>query len=407
MSFVFKIALRYIFAKSNDRFISFISAFCLLGITIGVASLIVVMSIMNGFRHELTKCIIGLSGHIIVGSNSTQTSSIQEKLRKHDFVLFSNKLIEGQGLLSNGNVSSGVAVKGLTAKDLKTKKQIMHNLIGNKDDFANEDGILIGQQLALSLGVGLQDTVKLIVPQTISSIFGSLPKAKDFKVVGIFTSGMTDYDSMNIIIPFSIAEKIFGNEKILLEVYTKDPEMVDQYTAILYKQLYEQILFINNWKIINGATLDALKIEKVAMTSVLSLIIIVATFNIISSLFMLVKDKTKDIAILRTIGASKRSIMLIFMINGLFIGFSGTALGVFIGRLIAGNINTIKVYLEQFSGMKIFDAAVYFLYNLPAKLDSNDVWFVCFISLFMCLISTLYPSYRAAKLNPVEAIRYE
>jgi lipoprotein-releasing system permease protein len=405
MKFVLKIALRYIFAKSNDRFISFISGFCLLGITLGVASLIVVMSIMNGFRHELTKCIIGLNGHIIIGSSD---ASLREKIITYPFVQKVGRLIEGQGLMSFYDGSSGVVVKGLAPDELSIKPQILEKLDGHIQDFnAHSNAILIGKQIAMNLNINVGDQIKLVFPQTVSSIFGAIPKTKEFKVVGIFNSGHTEYDSLNVIIPINTAEKIFGDEKAFFEVYTDDPENVQLYTKIMYRDLADQIEYINNWKIVNNATLDALRIEKVAMSTVLSLIIIVAAFNIISSLFMLVKDKTKDIAILRTIGASKFSIMLIFMINGLFIGACGTALGITIGQLIAVNINTIKGYLESFSGIKIFDSAVYFLYNLPAKLESGDVWFVLCMSLSLCFLATIYPAYRAAKLNPVDAIRYE
>lgn len=405
MNFIAKIALRYIFAKTNDKFVSFIATCCLVGITIGVASLIVVMSIMNGFRHELTKCIIGLNGHIIVGANDIDT---ENRLKKYDFITGVGKLIEGQGLLSKNGTSAGVLLKGLTRQDLSIKPNLANNILGNLDDFEQSgNSMLIGSGLAANLDLQLGDNIRLIVPETVSSIFGSMPKAKDFQIVGIFNSGLTDYDSMNAIIPFASAEKIFGSQKAVFEVYTDKPANVGKYSKILYRDLFNYISFINNWQVINSATLDALKVEKVAMTAVLSLVIIVAAFNIIAGLFMLVKDKTKDIAILRTIGVSKSSIMLIFMLNGMIIGSIGTFLGVGLGQLIAHNINTIKLYLERFSGIKIFDAAVYFLYNLPARLETEDVWFVCAIALFMCFISTLYPAYRAAKLNPVDAIRYE
>jgi lipoprotein-releasing system permease protein len=404
MYFVFKVALRYIFAKTNDSFISFISWFCFLGITIGVAALIVVMSIMNGFHQELTRCIIGLNGHLIVGSN---VPDIKSKLTKYDFITGVGDLIEGQGLVVAGDRSAGMLVKGVNIQDLEMKQPIIKNVFGNIQRFNNPDSMLIGKEAANHLNLQLGDKVKLIVPQTISSIFGSMPKSKEFKIIGIFSSGLTDYDSMNILIPLNTAEKMFGSNSHVLEIYTKDPEAVSEYTKTIYRDLVGQINFINNWKMTNSAILSALKVEKIAMTTVLSLIIIVAAFNIISSLFMLVKDKTKDIAILRTIGASKTSIMCIFIINGAVIGFLGTAIGVVAGQIIAKNINTIKGYLESFSGVKIFDSAIYFLYNLPAKLDLNDVWFVVVMSLSLCLLSTIYPAYRAAKLNPVDAIRYE
>jgi lipoprotein-releasing system permease protein len=404
MKFIFKIALRYIFAKTNDRFISFVSSFCLLGTTIGVAALIVVMAIMNGFHQELTKCIIGLNGHLII---STDNANLKNDLAKYDFVDSVGQLVEGQGLLVYNGTSSGVLVKGLNIDDLALKKQIMTSLFGELQDFTKPDSILIGREMAISLGLELEDRIKLIIPETISSMFGSIPKSKEFTIVGIFSSGLADYDLINVIIPLATAEKMFLYKDKVFEVYTKDPDQVFRYSNIITKDFRQDIKFINNWKIANNSILDALKVEKVAMATVLSLIVLVAAFNIISSLFMLVKDKTKDIAILRTMGASKTSIMLIFMLNGTIIGGFGTSLGVLIGQLIAKNINTIKGYLEYLSGIKIFDSAVYFLYNLPADLDTVDVFFVSSMSLALSLLSTVYPAYRAAKLSPIDAMRYE
>jgi lipoprotein-releasing system permease protein len=404
MNFVIKVALRYIFAKTSDRFISFISAFCLAGITIGVASLIIVMAIMNGFHQELTKCIIGLNGHIII---SGEHDLLKEQLQHYDFVKDVSTLIEGQGMLSSRDNSSGVLVKGISASDLCIKTQIINSMQEKGAELNKGDAILIGQELAAQMHLKLGDKVKLIVPQTIASILGSMPKSKDFIVAGIFNSGLRDYDAMNVIIPIATAAKIFTNNKVLLEVYTKNADQVNSYTKQIFNDWHNKIDFINNWQITNSSTLQALKVEKVAMFAVLSLIITVAAFNIIASLFMLVKEKAKDIAILRTIGASQKTIMLIFMINGFIIGLCGTFLGVGLGLVVSCNINTIKGYLEYFSGIKIFDSAVYFLYNLPAQLDTSDMWFVCLLSLTLSFISTIYPAYRAAKLNPVEAMRYE
>jgi lipoprotein-releasing system permease protein len=404
MIFIFKIAIRYIFAKTNDRFISFISGFCLLGTTIGVAALIVVMAIMNGFHQELTKGIIGLNGHLII---STDNINLKNELAKYDFVQSVGQIIEGQGLLTYNGAATGVVVKGLTIDDIALKKPIINSMFGEIKDFIKPDSILIGREMAISLGLELEDRIKLIIPETIPSMFGSIPKSKEFSVVGIFSSGLSDYDLINVIIPLNTAEKMFLYKNKTLEVYTKDPDKVFGYSNIIFQDFSKDIKFINNWKIANNAILDALKVEKVAMATVLSLIVLVAAFNIVSSLFMLVKDKTKDIAILRTIGASKASIMLIFMLNGTIIGSFGTSLGVLIGQLIAKNINTIKEYLELFSGIKIFDSAIYFLYNLPADLQPRDVILVSTMSLTLSVLASLYPAYRAAKLSPIDAMRYE
>ena len=390
---------------------SFISGFCLLGVAIGVAALIVVMAIMNGFHNELTKNIIGLNGHITITTNA-DLEKIKNKLHKYQFVKNTGSLIQGQGLLVKNKFSSGVLAKGFKLKDLMHKKQLVDNVIFGdiKAIEENNSAIAIGNELALMLGVRLGDTIKLIAAQTNSTIIGIIPKAKEFTVAAIFNSGLYEYDIGTCITSYEIAQKIFTNTTPIIEIYTTNPDKVDEYSALLIKYLQNDLSsesYINNWQIMNKSILSALKIEKVAMITVLSLIVLVAAFNIISSLFMLVKDKTKDIAIMRTMGASKWHIMYIFILNGFLIGLSGTSIGLILGVLISKNINKIKQYLEYFSGIKIFDAAVYFLYHLPSQIQIYDVVCVCATSLFLCLLSTIYPAYRASKTNPVENLRYE
>jgi len=404
MKFILKVALRYLVSRPGDRFISVVSGFCLVGTTIGVAALIVVMSIMNGFHHELIRCVIGTSGHIII--QGEKPDYLKEEIRKYKFVTNVGFLIEGQGLLGGKIQNTGVIVKGLSLEDFKLKKQLLDNLSGRVLDLEKSDSAFIGKELAVTLGLRQGDMVRLIVPQTVSSIFGSLPKSKEFKVAGIITSGLSDYDAVNVIIPIDIAEKLFDSQKVL-EVYTNDPGKVDDYTKILHKDLSQDLALISNWQISNSSILSALKIEKTAMSMVLSLIIMVASFNIASSLFMLVQDKSKDIAILRTIGASKNSIMYIFILNGFLISFIGTSIGVFIADYFVRNIERLRQILENFSGINLFDSAIYFLYTLPAKTLPSDVLLVVGISMGTSIAASLYPAYRAAKLNPVEILRYE
>jgi len=404
MKFILKVALRYLVSRPGDRFISVVSGFCLVGTTIGVAALIVVMSIMNGFHHELIRCVIGTSGHIII--QGEKPDYLKEEIQKYKFVTNVGFLIEGQGLLGGKIQNTGVIVKGLSLEDFKLKKQLLDNLSGRVLDLEKSDSAFIGKELAVTLGLRQGDMVRLIVPQTVSSIFGSLPKSKEFKVAGIITSGLSDYDAVNVIIPIDIAEKLFDSQKVL-EVYTNDPGKVDDYTKILHKDLSQDLALISNWQISNSSILSALKIEKTAMSMVLSLIIMVASFNIASSLFMLVQDKSKDIAILRTIGASKNSIMYIFILNGFLISFIGTSIGVFIADYFVRNIERLRQILENFSGINLFDSAIYFLYTLPAKTLPSDVLLVVGISMGTSIAASLYPAYRAAKLNPVEILRYE
>lgn len=404
MKFILKVALRYLTSRPGDRFISLVSGFCLVGTTIGVAALIVVMSIMNGFHQELIRCIIGTSGHIIVQGEDPEY--LKREIEKYKFVSNVGFMIEGQGLLGSKNQNTGVMVRGLSVEDFKLKKQLIDNLSGQAKELDKNDCAFIGKELAVNLGLRQGDTVRLIVPQTISSIFGSLPKSKEFKVAGIITSGLSDYDALNVIISIDTAEKLFDSQKVL-EVYTKDPTKVGDYTKILHKDLSNDMALISNWQISNSSILSALKIEKTAMSMVLSLIIMVASFNIASSLFMLVQDKSKDIAILRTIGASKNSIMFIFILNGFLISFIGTSIGVFIADYFVRNIERLRQILENFSGVTLFDSAIYFLYTLPAKTMPSDVLLVVGISMSTSILASIYPAYRAAKLNPVEILRYE
>ncbi|WP_234352474.1 FtsX-like permease family protein [Candidatus Phycorickettsia trachydisci] len=383
---------------------SIVSGFCFLGTTIGVAALIIVMSIMNGFHHELIRCIMGTSGHIIVQGEHPEY--LKEEIQKYKFVTDVGFMIEGQGLLGGKSQNTGVMVKGLSLEDFKLKKQLLDNLSGQASDLEKSDSAFIGKELAVTLGLRQGDMVRLIVPQTVSSIFGSLPKSKEFKIAGIMTSGLSDYDAINVIIPIDIAKKLFDSQKVL-EVYTDNPSKVDDYTKILHKDLLHDVALISNWQISNSSILSALKIEKTAMSMVLSLIIMVASFNIASSLFMLVQDKRKDIAILRTIGASRKSIMLIFILNGFLISFLGTSAGVFIAARFIDNIESIRKFLESFTGITLFDSAIYFLYTLPARSSLSDMLLVIGISMGTSILASLYPAYRAAKLNPVEILRYE
>ncbi|MDF2965228.1 MAG: multidrug transporter substrate-binding protein [Rickettsiaceae bacterium] len=413
-SFILSVALRYFRAKKNEKLVSFISGFALLGVTLGVAALIVVMSVMNGFRIELTKNIIGLNSDIVV-ANTENNGIIQDyngviaKLKNEPYVKQVLATAVGQALATGPTNSSGVIVRGISLENLKLKPQVYENIIsGSFDDLTGNNTAAVGSELALSLGLQLGDTIKLISPRTINTLLGSLPRAKDFKVVAVFSSQMYDYDAATVILPLEAAQNYYSMKGGVnnIEVYTDNPEVANNYARNLYF-LFEGNFHVKSWLIANESFLNALKVERVAMFTILSLIIIVAVFNIISTLFMLVKDKTKDIAILRTIGASKSDIMLIFVINGFLSGLIGTILGILIGAGFAANINNIKKLLEHVSGVHIFDAAVYFLYNLPSKLLLSDVLFVSGISLCFSLLATLYPAYRAANLNPIEAMRYE
>lgn len=407
--FPFRLAIRYFLAKKNEALVSFISGFSMLGVTLGVAALIVVMAVMNGFHIELTKGIRGLNSDISITSlekSIEDSDSVIGRIRGSGLTTQVSPLVFGQALAAGPRASSGAVVKGITLKDLRHKKQIVDNVVfGSLTNFDNNH-IAIGAELASTLGVRVGDKVKLISPNFISTAFGSMPRSKDFIVSAVFASGLYDFDSGVILMPLDSAMTFFTLPSVnLIEVYLKDSSELNQSVRKLHSELPQ--LRVMSWQTTHEQFLSALHVERVAMFTILSLIILVAAFNIISSLFMLVKDKTKDIAILRTMGASKSDIMLIFMINGGIVGIIGTGLGTLVGVSFASNIDRIKQFLESITGTKIFEAAVYFLYHLPSKILVSDIIMVSGMSLAICFLATIYPAYKAANLDPVEAMRYE
>ncbi|MFP3034342.1 MAG: lipoprotein-releasing ABC transporter permease subunit [Candidatus Tisiphia sp.] len=411
-NFILKVAVRYFRAKKNERFVSIIAGVSLMGVTIGVAALIVVMSVMNGFHYELTKNIIGLNGDISITPVSRSIANydeINKKLISQNYIKHVSPSIVGQALALGKRMNSGAIIKGIDLTELKYKNQILQNVnTGDFTDFFGTDVVAVGNELASNLGVQAGTKIKLISPNSISTAFGSMPRSKEFRVVATFTSGMYDYDSATILMPLIAAQNFLSFKEVinLIEVITIEPSNAGIY-AWEIQNLLGSKLRVTSWQKSHLQFLNALAVERIAMFTILSLIIMVAAFNIVSSLFMLVKDKTSDIAVLRTIGASTRQIMLIFICNGMFIGLLGTILGIILGTSFAYNIQSIRNILEKVTGTKIFEAAIYFLYTLPSEVRLEDVILVSTISIVLCFCATIYPSYKAAKLNPVDALRYE
>ncbi len=411
-SLVSFISLRYFRAKKNEKFVSIISGISLAGITIGVMALIIVMSVMNGFHIELTSNIIGLNGDIAIMPMNKIIEDHQEiisKVQKNKFVSKASPLIVGQALAIGDGSNSGVVIRGINISDLKNKGPILDNVLyGSFADYDGVNVIAIGAELARNLGANVGSKVKLVSPNLLPTAFGTMPRAKDFTVVAIFSSGLFDYDAATVLMTVPAAQ-IFLSMKEgvnLIEVKIDNSELVANYSKTLQKELGYSVQ-VKSWMQDNQQFLAVLQVERTTMFVILTLIMVVAAFNIISSLFMLVKDKTTDIAILKTIGASTKQIMMIFILNGMMVGVVGTFLGVSFGVLFAKNIEVIRKFLEKLSGIKIFDPAIYFLYSLPSVVRATDVIMIASLALCLSLIATIYPAYRAAVLNPVEAMRYE
>jgi lipoprotein-releasing system permease protein len=367
---------------------------------------------MNGFHYELTKNIIGLNGDISITPVSRSIANydeINKKLISQNYIKHISPSIVGQALALGKRMNSGAIIKGIDLTELKYKNQILQNVnTGDFTDFFGTDVVAVGNELARNLGVQAGTKIKLISPNSISTAFGSMPRSKEFRVVATFTSGMYDYDSATILMPLIAAQNFLSFKEVinLIEVTTIEPNKAENF-AWEIQNLLGLRLKVTSWQKSHLQFLNALAVERIAMFTILSLIIMVAAFNIVSSLFMLVKDKTSDIAVLRTIGASTRQIMLIFICNGMFIGLLGTILGIILGTSFAYNIQSIRNILEKVTGTKIFEAAIYFLYTLPSEVRLEDVALVSTISIVLCFCATIYPSYKAAKLNPVDALRYE
>ena len=411
----FFIAFRYLRSKNKEKFISVTAIFSFIGIMLGVATLIVVMSVMNGFREDFMNRILGINSHISVFPRKRELENYEiliDIIKENKNIKNSNPIIEAQVMITNYNYTTGGIIRGIAKEDLKNKDKIYQNL--KSKDFDNnykDNAILIGQSLADKLSVEEGDEITIVSPENNSTILGNIPRTKSYKVVGIFKSGMYEYDIGVAFIPLDMAQKHFKykNSCSSIEIYLKNTDILDKTYKELEKNVKQKKYRVNlvDWKESNSAFIGALNVERNVMFLILTLIIIVATFNIISSLTMLVNDKVKQIALLRTIGFTKSSINRIFFISGSIIGFSGTTLGTIIGVLFAKNIQNIKFWIENNFKVELFSPTVYFLTELPSKIILSDIIFIVSLSLTLSFLSTLYPAYKASKTNPAEILRYE
>ncbi|MCB9991418.1 MAG: lipoprotein-releasing ABC transporter permease subunit [Rhodospirillales bacterium] len=405
------VAGRYLRARKAEGFVSVIAGFSFLGIMLGVATLIIVMSVMNGFRAELLTRILGLNGHINIYSHVGKLEDykvMQLKVEGVEGVITAVPMIEGQALLSVHGSATGVIVRGLSQEDFTRKPILANSLIrGDVRDFDGTN-VAIGKAMADKLKVTVGDEITLIAPKGKASPFGTIPRSRTYTIGAVFDVGMFEYNSGFIFMPLEAAQVFFQMQGKVssLEVFTEDPVRLQHIRENIALTVGDRA-GVYDWRDMNSSFFNALQVERNVMFLILTMIILVAAFNIISSMIMLVKDKGRDIAIMRTMGASRRSMMKIFILTGASIGFIGTFAGAVLGIVFALNIEAIRQWLQGLTGTDLFAAEIYFLSKLPAEIDWHEVTAVVGMAFVLSILATLYPAWRAAKLDPVEALRYE
>ncbi|MGY9059974.1 MAG: lipoprotein-releasing ABC transporter permease subunit [Candidatus Puniceispirillales bacterium] len=407
------IAFRYIKSRRVEGFISIAAWFSLIGIMLGVATLIVVMSVMNGFRTELVDRILGINGHLVVYEKNepyvSNYNQIINKISDIKNVIAVTPHLEGQALAKSKSTVSGVIIRGVNWSDLAAKKLLWKSLTQlTIDNYKNNKDIIIGYRLAQRLNVNVGDFISLISPNGMETALGILPIKKNFKIGGFFDIGMYEYDNNFIFIPWKKAELFFSTKNIAhgIEIFLKDEKFTSSVSSNIKNKLGNELLVID-WKKRNSAFMSALAVEKNVMFIILSLIILVAAFNIISSMIMLVQTKKSDIALMRTMGASKYVIIRIFVLTGSIIGLLGTFAGTILGVAISSNIEAIRNFLTTILGSELFSAEIYFLSKLPSDNYINEVIMVICVSIFLTLFASVFPAWKASRISPAEALRYE
>ncbi|PPR67289.1 MAG: Lipoprotein-releasing system transmembrane protein LolE [Alphaproteobacteria bacterium MarineAlpha3_Bin2] len=410
--FEWMVAMRYLRARRQEGFISVIAWFSLLGIALGVATLIIVMAVMNGFREELLSRILGINGHLSIYGQTNQLRDfdpIAERLRKVTGVVAVTPMIEGQVMATARGIAQGAVVRGIRAQDLAARNIVADNIkSGSLADFKGKNAIIVGQRMASKMGVLVGDKITLISPKGNTTAFGTVPRMKAYTVAATFQIGMYEYDSSFVFMPLKNAQVYFKMPGAVsnLEVFVTHPDDAIAIGRDISKEMKGKAR-IHDWQRVNASFFNAIQVERNVMFLILTLIIVVAAFNIISSLIMLVKDKGKDIAILRTMGATSGMIMRIFFIAGASVGTIGTMAGFGLGLAFTENIETIRQWIQGLTGTDLFAAEIYFLSKLPAVVDPSEVVAVVLMGLGLSFLATLYPAWRASKLDPAEALRYE
>jgi lipoprotein-releasing system permease protein len=411
-AFEWMLAKRYLRARRKEGFISVIAGISFIGIMLGVATLIIVMAVMNGFRHELFQKILGINGHVIVHKIQAPFDDYDQaaaRLRSVTGIKAVMPLVEGQAMISTPTNTLGALVRGLSEASLDKLPLVSGNVrFGTLKGFDQQEGVALGTRLANALGVNVGDSISLVAPKGASTPFGTAPRIKRYMVSAVFELGMSEYDKTMVFMPLAEAQRYFsrGAEVDVLEVIVDSPDNVDNVIGPL-RLAAGPTLHLTDWRKRNETFFTVLEVERNVMFIILSLIVLVAALNIISGIMMLVKEKSRDIAILRTMGATKGAIMRVFLITGASIGVVGTIAGLILGIAVCSNIETIRQGLQSLLGTKLMDPQVYYLTRLPARIDAIETAWIVAMALVLSVLATLYPSWRASRLDPVEALRYE
>ncbi len=403
-----EITFRFLKARKKDGFLNIISIFSFIGIGLGVAVLIIVMSVMNGFRTELINKIVGFNAHITVKPYDNQINT--DKLKKSNLNLISENLIlsnSGEAIIIKSENSKGIVLRGYSSKDFSKLKIVKNKFfVGSKNNLT-KNYISIGKELSFTLDLNIGDDITIMSSSGVETIIGSLPKKKTFTVISFFESGLADFDNNIAFVNLNTLEEFFNLDvkDRNLEIYLKNPQNIENQKTITQKIFPNE--FVYSWSDMNSSLFSALKVERNVMFIILSLIIIVAAFNIISGLTILVKNKTREIAILKSIGVLNKSIIKIFFLVGVIIGTSATIFGIFLGVTFSMYVENIRQFLSSVFNISLFPEEIYFLSTMPSEINPSSIFIISFCSIFITIIVSIFPALKAAKLDPIQALKYE
>ena len=402
-----EIILRFLKARKKDGFLNIISIFSFIGISLGVAVLIIVMSVMNGFRTELINKIVGFNAHITAKpyENKIQINNINQNLQNiSENLIFSNS---GEAIIIKSGISKGVLLRGYQSEDFSKLEIFNNNLFLGNNKTLSQNYISIGKELSFTLNLDIGDSITLMSSAGIETIIGNLPKQKTFLVSSIFESGLVDFDNSVAFINLKTLEEFFNISKNdrNLEIYLKNPQNIEHQKKIVQKNFPAE--FVYSWSDMNSSLFSALKVERNVMFIILSLIIIVAAFNIISGLTILVKNKTRDIAILKSIGVLNKSIVKIFFFIGVIIGTSATIFGIFLGVIFSMYVENLRQFLSTVFNISLFPEEIYFLSSMPSEINPSSIFIISFCSVLITIIVSIFPAMKAAKLDPIKGLKYE